>query len=150
MRDPDNEANAPKQTPQSPPNTAPHLSPHCPKTPRPAPLQPHPLSPSQSHIALPHTNPLYTALATAPFGASAAVPQWPYLSVTIASCGPALPIPPDLPHNLADIQRGTWARANDRLRHRISAMMQVPGSPRQRAQQWNTYMASVLPYPSQT
>ena len=90
------------------------------------------------------------ALAHSPFGASSVVPHWPYLGVTVAACAPLASAPAGWAEpGLAMVQHGTWQRACARIADRVQAAVRVPGSAGQRARQWNTYMASVLPYPAQ-
>ena len=70
--------------------------------------------------------------------------------MAVTSPGPTAP-PPGAwaPASLATVRTDTWQRALAKLHGRTQATLAVPGSAGQRALQWNTYMASVLPYPSQ-
>ena len=88
-------------------------------------------------------------MAFSPFGVAMVVPTWPYLGATIPSRRQ------DGPHRimwhpeqLAAGQQATWQRALRRMAERTVSVGVTTASPGRRADVWNTYIVTLVPYPA--
>ena len=92
------------------------------------------------------------ALAVSPFGSAAVAASAPYLGVTVATTAldhesPRLSTLS--PGARQVIRNGTWGQCLLKIRTRAAAISSPLASPGVKAGNWNTYMVTTVPYPSQ-
>ena len=63
---------------------------------------------------------------------------------------PGLPLSHMDPPAAAAVRTGTWKKASDKLATRATALAVTTCSQGRRAAAWNTYMISLIPYPTHT
>ena len=92
------------------------------------------------------------ALAISPFGSAAVAASAPYLGVTVAATAldHEVPTPGALSSGARQVIRdGTWGQCLLKIRARALAISNPTASPAVKAGNWNTYMVTTVPYPSQ-
>ena len=92
------------------------------------------------------------ALAVSPFGSAAVAASAPYLGVTVATT--ALDHEESRSGSLSPgaqqvIKNGTWGQCLLKIRARAAAIYDALPSRGVKAGNWNTYMVTTVPYPSQ-
>ena len=88
------------------------------------------------------------ALQHSPFGPEVVRESWPSLGATVAGPTRTRLTGQWTTGGASAIATGTWQRARDRAADRAQALATCIASPGRRAAAWNTYIASLLPYPT--
>ena len=87
-------------------------------------------------------------MAISPFGPSGVVLRWPYLG-GVVGCRGALSNPPLArwaPLDLRRMREAAWSKAADKYADRVGVLASSGLPPGGRADSWNTYVVTVLPY----
>ena len=87
-------------------------------------------------------------MEAAPFGSGAIHDDWPYLGADVAGPGGGASWERWTSGAYTTIQIGTWRRAMQKMRMRAEAACLCQCSPGRRAGMWNTYLVSLIPYPT--
>ena len=85
-----------------------------------------------------------------PFTDSEVRADWPYLGAIMAGMSCTAPTSTWSVAAASTVCTGTWKKAIGKLRERSAALAATTCSQGRRAAAWNSYMVSLVPYPSHT